>query len=269
MKIKDFLGGPPVPVNSLTSTKTRTELVRSVRPILWTETPGEKTASLSVSVTLEDETVLSASEMIEFCVPDFYFAVFIRSAKNDSEKHPFLINDSRKAIEVGHAAWKIGVSPREADNIDANLMTVANLPWGLGVAPNPNISFPLDKALIDFAEQHKTGPDNTPPLEVGVAGQLGNGGTGFEVKRYAIQEREDAIKALTYIKTNKESPHEYNVPNYNCVDQCLGALGNFGLPTPNCKEKRKLKYRYPDRSRTKSWEIQLSIPKALETKLTQ
>ncbi len=44
--------------------------------VVLAQKPGDKTVTLSVSVTLEDGTNLSASETVAFKVPDFYFAVF-------------------------------------------------------------------------------------------------------------------------------------------------------------------------------------------------
>ena len=74
--------GFSVAQNKLSATKTLQALRVTQSAVVLAQKPGDKTVTLSVSVTLEDGTNLSASETVAFKVPDFYFAVFVRDADN-------------------------------------------------------------------------------------------------------------------------------------------------------------------------------------------
>ncbi len=265
MVIKSVAGGFTIASDKLSAEKSRGAFLKKVSPVVQTAIPGEKSVTLAVSVTLEDDTVLSTSETITFVSPDFYFSVHVRGADNYNPTRLYLIDGSGRNgfIDVGHAAWKIGVSPREMPNLSTDQQGRANQQWGLG--DNGTI----DNAMYAFAQNHYLPTDKTP-FVVGVPGVLRSGDQGTEVRRFALEDLDAAKTALDYITATVNNTPEYNVPNHNCVDQCLGALGNSGLPSPDCKGSVKLGFRYTRPSgakRTKTWTIQLSIPKKLSENL--
>lgn len=272
-------------------------LLTSVPAVLCARAPGDKTATLTVTVTLVDDTVWEDSETISLTVPDFYFAVFIRAATNDKDGASYEMQGRgcTRFIDVGHAAWKVGVSPQEFPKINGNLTNFANQPWGSGpVAPIPNflpqppnwqgpqsfwadpLIYPLDAAMIHFALMNpKTpqSPDDNPTLNVGVLGRLSSDGAGGEIRRYTLEKRSDAEKALQHIQNSFPGSFSYKVPDNNCVDQCIAAMANAGvLPEgfdiEKVKGERKIFFEYSTGQR-KHWIINLSIPAKFQAELTR
>jgi hypothetical protein len=261
---------------SITYISTTSSPVATVNAVVIAHAPGDKTARLTVTVTLKakdtngDNIVLEAFAEIPtpFTVLDTWFAVHVRKATNDKPSgFVFLVDGAghNGFLDVGHAAWKVGVPDRLESDVSGVQWAKANEQWGLGA--NGDLNGEIDK----FARLHWRLTDLTP-FRVGVPGKLSSGDQGTEVHRFALKDLAAVKKALTYIVETEANPPEYDVPKHNCVDQCLAALKNSGLPAPNSKMTRTLGYSYPlsnGRWQTKTWPIQLSIPAKLVFELNK
>ena len=90
----------------------------------------------------------------------------------------------------------------------------------------------------------------------------------------AIEEWEQATRVRLNQTNGAYNPANlyYRVPNFNCVDICLDALGNSGLPAPNSKENRRVWFYDQDnfgRKRKTLYNINLSIPNKLLEELNK
>ena len=259
----------------------------------------------------DDDIVLEDSDEISFTIPKFSFGVYVRPGganDKDNVKHEMRGKGKEKFINVGHAAWEISVCPSELQTFPTDLQQFANKPWGSGPAfpidnnlpqpqqfPSPpyppfwppKLEYPVDASMISFALAHPKTPDNqqnnTPSLSARVPGWLTNKDVGSEIKRYVIEERSNVVNALKYINERPRQPDppvvfipvdsfRYEVPDKNCVDQFIEAMGIAGVSPEgfsdeNCKGERKLYLKYPDKTE-KEWTIKLSIPQKLQNQLT-
>ncbi|MDR2706836.1 MAG: hypothetical protein LBC02_13740 [Planctomycetaceae bacterium] len=218
-------------------TKETEGFYKEVTPVIRSRQSGDKAVTLTVKVTMKDNTELTASEIIEFKIFAFGITVYAKvgnvlTPPNATDNYYSATvsqsgggGSSGSGTSTGHASFKISTEDGSIPPTIAGLSDYVNKPCGF---------FP-GGGFAGFKNQILSWPgsENQPsPSTIGKLTIPDN--TGGTNKEFGITEVK-AKSALEKIDNLKTSPPDYVLHSNNCVDVCLKVATAAGLDLGKCQ----------------------------------
>jgi hypothetical protein len=249
-------------------TKETEGFYKEVTPVIRSRKSGDKSVTLTVKVTMKDNTELTVSETIEFKVFAAGITIYAKvgnvlTPPNTKDNYYSATVDqsgggggsfgSSSGVSTGHASFKISAENALVSSVPADLSSYVNKSGGY---------FPKN-GKIALLNQIRSWPNSSTQESPWTDGEIkipdNTGGTNRE---FGITNTQ-LTSALEKIDDLKTSPPIYVLHSKNCVDVCIEVAEAAGLNLGKCRYNVELKSNAGGGER----EEKMALPDELEKKL--